>query len=173
MENQANSKSIILNYGLYLGVAGILVNVIVYAMGAHLDPHWSVSLAQGVFLVGLIVLGIKKYKEANGGFLSWGQGVKVGVGIAIIAGLIGAIYNYIFMNFIEPEFMTQLMEVQNQKLLDQGLTEEQIEASNEMGKAFQGPLIMSAFAIIGSAIVGFIISAIAAAVMKKSEEETY
>ena len=173
MENQANSKSIILNYGLILGIAGILVNLVIYAMGMHLNPHWSVSLLQGALLIGFIIVAIKKYKEANGGFLSWGQGVKVGVGVAIVAGLIGVIYSYLFMNFIEPEFMTQMMEVQNQKMLDQGMTEEQIEAANEMSKNFQSPGIIAAFAIIGSAIGGFVVSAIAAAIMKKSEEEAY
>ena len=173
MENQANSKSIILNYGVYLGVVTVLINLIMFAMGMHLDPHWSVSLISGVFFIGLIVLGIKKYKETNGGFLTWGQGVKVGVGISIIAALIGVIYNYVFISFIEPDFMAKVMEIQNQKLIDQGQTEEQIEAINKMGKAFQSPTLMAAMGIIGSAIGGFIVAAIAAAIMKKTEEEAY
>jgi hypothetical protein len=173
MENQIDSKSFIVNNGVTLGVATILISLITYAMGSHLDPHWSISLVSGIFYVGLIVFGIKKFKEANGGFMSWGEGVKVGVGIAIIAGLIVVIYNYIFMNFIEPDLMSQMMEIQNQKFLDQGMTEEQIEAANEMGKSFQTPGIMAAMGIIGYAIGGFIVSAIAAAIMKKSEEETY
>lgn len=173
MENQANSKSIILNFGIYLGVATILIELTKYAMGVHLDPHWAFAVLGGALFIGLIVFGIKKFKEANGGFLTWGQGVKIGVGVAIVAALVGSIYNYVFMNFIEPDFVTQMMEVQNQKLLDQGMTEEQIEAANEMGKSFQSPLLMVAFGIIGSAIGGFIVAAIAAAVMKKTEEETY
>ena len=48
--------------------------------------------------------------------MSWGQGVKVGVGIAVIAGLIVVVYNYIFMTFIEPDFMMQMTEIQNQNL---------------------------------------------------------
>ena len=121
----------------------------------------------------MIVFGIKKYKETNEGFLTWGQGVKIGVGIAIVAALIGTIYNYLFMNFIEPEYLNQVMEVSNQKLLDQGQTEEQIEAINKMSEAFNSPLLIAAMGIIGSAVGGFIVAAIAAAIMKKSEEETY
>tara|TARA_B110001454_G_scaffold172786_1_gene163891 strand:+ start:239 stop:760 length:522 start_codon:yes stop_codon:yes gene_type:complete len=173
MENQASSKSLIINYGIYLGVTTVIINLIMYAMGMHLDPHWSVSVISGIFFVGFIVLGIKKYKESNEGFLSWGQGVKVGVGISIIAALIGVIYNYIFMSFIEPNFMAEVMEIQNQKLIDQGQTEEQIEAINKMGEAFQSPTLMAAMGIIGSAIGGFVVSAIVAAIMKKTEEEQY
>ncbi|ARV05213.1 DUF4199 domain-containing protein [Polaribacter sp. SA4-10] len=173
MENQANSKNLIINNGVILGVASVLLSLTLYAMGMHLDPHWSTSVISGALFIGLIVFGIKKFKEVNGGFLSWGQGVKIGVGIAIVAALIGVIYNYVFMNFIEPEFMSQIMEVQNQKFLDQGMTEEQIENANEIGKKFQSPGIMAAMGIIGSAIGGFIVSAIAAAIMKKTEEENY
>ena len=124
-------------------------------------------------MIAIIVLGISQFKNANGGFLNWGQGVKIGVGIAILAALISVIYNYFFITFVEPDFMTQIMDIQNQKLLDQGRTEEQIEAANAMTEKFKSPLFASAFGIIGSAIGGFIISAIAAAIMKKSEEEIY
>ncbi|WP_299014215.1 DUF4199 domain-containing protein [uncultured Polaribacter sp.] len=173
MENEVNSKSIIVNNGATLGVIGIIISVVIYAMGMHLDPHWSVSVVQSAVVIAFVILGIKKFKAANGGFMSWGQGVKIGVGITVLAGLIGAIYNYVFISFIEPDFLTQMMEVQNQKFLDQGLTEEQIETANAMSGSMQNPLIISAFAIIGSAIFGFVIAAIAAAIMKKSEEETY
>lgn len=173
MENQTNTKSLIINFGIYLGIATVLTSLITYALGMHLDPHWSVSVISGILFIGLIVFGIKKHKENNEGFLSWGQGVKIGVGIAIVAALIGTIYNYLFMTFLEPDFLNQVMEVSNQKLLDQGQTEEQIEAINKMSEAFKSPLLIAAMGIIGSAVGGFIVAAIAAAIIKKSEEETY
>ncbi|MFT6749151.1 MAG: hypothetical protein ACJAQ1_001083 [Flavobacterium sp.] len=173
MENQLNSKSFMINNGAILGVASVLFALIMYATGNHLKPHWSASIINAILFIGVIVYGIKQFKTANENFLSWGQGVKIGVGIAILAGLVVVIYNYLFMNFIEPEFMSQLMEVQNQMYLDQGLTEEQIEAANKIGKTFQTPGIMASVGIISYAIGGFIIAAIAAAIMKKSEEETY
>jgi hypothetical protein len=173
MENQTNSKSFIVNNGAILGVVSILLSLVMYATGNHLDPHWSISLISAALFIGVIIFGTKKFKEANGGFMSWGEGVKIGVGIAVVAGLIVVIYNYIFMNFIEPDLMSQMIEVQNQKFLDQGMTEEQIEAANDMGKSFQTPGIMAAMGIIGYAIGGFIVAAITSAIMKKTEEENY
>lgn len=173
MENQVNSKGVMVNNGVILGVASVIFALVLYATGNHLTPHWSVSIVNAVIFIGIIVYGIKQFKAANGGFMSWGQGVKTGVGISVIGGLIVVIYNFLFMNYIEPDFMNQMMEIQNQAFLDQGMTEEQIEAANEMGKTFQSPGIMAAVGVISYAIGGFIISAIAAAIMKKSEEETY
>ena len=173
MENQANSKSIIVNYGLYLGVSAVLINLVIYAMGMHLDQSWIAGTAGFVIMIIFIVLGIKKYKEANGGFLSWGQAVKIGVGISLISALISIVYQQIFNNFIEPDFMAQTLEKTQQAWVDAGMTEEQIESSLEMTKKMQTPLILSAMGIIVSAFIGFIISAIGGAIMKESEEEQY
>lgn len=173
MENQADSKKIIINYGLILAGASILIGLIQYAMGTHLEQNWVSSFIGFLLVITLTVLGIKKFKEVNNGFLSWGQAVKIGVGIAAVAGLIGALYQYVFINFIEPDFVELIAEKQEEVLLEQGYTDEQIEAAQEMSKKFQGPIIMSAMSIIGSAILGFIISAIAGAVMKKTEQDDY
>ena len=64
MENQASTKSFIINNGVILGVLGVLISVINYAFGTHLDPHWSTSLASGIFFIGLIILGISQFKKA-------------------------------------------------------------------------------------------------------------
>ena len=173
MENQVNSKNLIINKGLTLGAAMVLISLVMYATGNLLEPHWSVSLITSALFIGIVVWGIKSFKSENGGFLSWGQGVKIGVGIAILAGLINVVYMYVLMNFIEPDLMNQMTEVQKQIFIDSGMTEEQIENANEMGKKFQSPGISAAMGIIAYAIGGFIVSAIGAAIMKKSEENQY
>ena len=173
MENQTSSKSFMVNNGVILGIISVLFSLILYATGNHLPPHWSASVASLIVTIACIVLATKQFKAANSGFLSWGQGVKIGVGVAIVGGLIVVIYNYLFANFIEPDYMAQIMEIQSQTYLDGGMTEEQIEAANEMTASFSSPGIMAAVGIVTSAIFGFIIAAITSAIMKKSEEETY
>ena len=170
MENQASSKSIILNYGLYLGIISILISVVVYALGDHLKPHWSVSILNVVIMISLIIMGIKKFKSENSGLISWGQAVKIGVGLTVISTLIVIAYNLIFMTFIEPDFMQQVVAVQEQAWVDQGMTSEQIESTKEMMQKFQSPVISSAFGLVVAAFISFIISAIAGAVMKAEEQ---
>ena len=55
----------------------------------------------------------------------------------------------------------------------QGLTSDQIESAKEMTEKFQSPAIISGIILIVAAFIGFVVSAIIAAIMKKSEEETY
>ncbi|MEO9571999.1 MAG: DUF4199 domain-containing protein [Polaribacter sp.] len=173
MENQASSKSIILNYGLYLGIIGIILHLALWASGSLIDLNWINTLVWFILLIVFLVIGINKFKEQTGGFISWSQGLKIGMGIAMISAIITLIYTFLFMYVIDPGFQQQAMEVQQQKFLDAGMTEEQIEASIEMGKKFQSPGVLSAIILIWFAFLGFIGSAIVAAVMKKSEEDQY
>ncbi|MCK5678789.1 MAG: DUF4199 family protein, partial [Flavobacteriaceae bacterium] len=73
MENQpVPSKNVILNYGLYLGIASILVSVILYALGMHYDQDWKQGTFGFIIMVAIIFLGLKKYKELNNGYLTIG-----------------------------------------------------------------------------------------------------
>ncbi|MGV8945981.1 MAG: DUF4199 domain-containing protein [Lutibacter sp.] len=174
MENQEiTPKQIMLNYGLMLGFATILINVALYATGKTYDPHWSVGIISILITVVVIILGIKKIKDLNGGFLSLSEALKTGLGIALISGIITVLYTLIFTTFIEPEYFARVMEVQQQKMLEAypNFTDEQLEASLGMAKKMSGPVITSAIAIIGSLFFGFIIALIGGLIMKKSDEE--
>ena len=173
MENQVSSKSTMLNYGLLLGVSSIFINLIAYALGIHLDQDWRIGTLSFLAMIIIIVLGIINFKSVNNNLITWGQSVKIGVGIAIVSALLGIIYNLIFMNFIEPEFMNQMMEKQVVAWEELNMTEEQIEASKSMMETFSSPGITSAIGIVAAAFFGFVISAIAGAIMKRTEEDQY
>ncbi|ARV14710.1 DUF4199 domain-containing protein [Polaribacter sp. SA4-12] len=175
MEDQASSKSIILNNGLYYGLILVLTSLITYALGMHLDPTAGyISLAiLVVIVIAFPIIGISKFKKDNGGFMSWSQGVKIGIGIILIGTVISLIYQHIFTGFIEPDFYKQVEEVTRTGLVDSGLSEEQIDAQLEMQGKFQGTIIGDALGLLFMTFIGFVVSAIIAAVKKHSEEDAY
>ncbi len=171
-DQQKPTKKIALNYGVYLGFASILISVVMYAMGKQHEQGWEVGVLSFVVMATIIVLGIKKYKEMNGGFMTLGQGIKTGVGIALIGGIISIIYTLIFITFIEPDSLEQGMEIARQKMMDNpNLSEEQIEAQMEMAEKFSGPGIIAAFGLLWTLFLGFIISLIGSAILQKKENE--
>lgn len=173
MENQANSKSIILNYGLALGAISLLPGLIKYAMGGnYLENDITSTIIGFVLGIAFIVLGMRKYKAENNGFMTWGQGVKVGLGIFLISLIISVAYLLIFTNFIEPDFKNQVIESSITKWQDAGMSSDQIEMSQKMTEDYFA-LSLYGGIVIGGLFIGFVISAIVAAIMKKSEEETY
>ena len=173
MENQTSSKRIILNYGLYLAIIGILIHLSLFVTDSLLQLMWLTGVLGFVIMIICIVLGIKKCKQNNKGYLTFGQALKIGVGIAVVSAVISAIYTLLFIKVIDPTFQEQAMELQVQKWLDAGMSEEQIDASLAIAKKFQNPAIASAVSIMFSAFFGFIISAITGAIMRKTEENNY
>ena len=171
MENQQQpSNKIALNYGLILGFVSILVSVVTYVMGAHYERDWKMGVLSFVIMIVIIIFGIKKFKELNNGFLSLGQGLKTGLGIALIGGIISIAYTLIFINFIEPDFLQKTLELAEQKLLDDpNLSEEQIEQAIEMQKKFSGPGMIAAFGLLWTLFLGFVISLVGSLAMQKKE----
>jgi len=170
MENQTtSSKQIMLSYGLMLGIATILISVVNYAIGDIYEPHWSIQVVGLLVIIALIVLGIKKYKTENV-FLSFGQAIKIGLGIALIGALISLAYTLVFIKVIEPEFLPNTIEFETQKMLDQGQGDEQIEMAVGFMKSYMMIMIV-AMIIISNLFIGFVVSLIAGAVMKKTDEE--
>ncbi len=174
MENQTTTpKQVMLNNGLMLGLVSILIAVVNFAFGDVYKPHWSISLISFAATIVFIVLGLKKIKENNGGFLSLGESLKTGLGIALISGIIYVIYFYLFTNFIEPEYFSNLAKVQEVTLLETypNFTDEQMESAMQMSQKFSGFGMISAIVVIMSLFFGFIISLIAGLIMKKTNEE--
>jgi drug/metabolite transporter (DMT)-like permease len=174
MENQkSSSKQVMLNYGLMLGAISILLSVSIYAMGKIYDQGWEIALISFVVMAVITFMGLKKFKEGNNNLLSLGEAIKIGLGIALVGGIISVIYNQVFINFIEPDFMENMMKVGEQKMLEQNpnMTDEQLEMAKGMQEKMSSPLIGAAMGIVGSLFFGFIISLIEGLILRKSDEE--
>ena len=129
---------------------------------------WLINIAISVVF---IVITVEQYKKANEGFLSIGEAIKVGVLVAVIAGVIGAIYQVIYATIIDPDYYDKVVEVAMKKMSAMAnFNEEQLEEFQDKMYANK-PSIASSFStsIVFSAIGGLIISAIVGAVKKKEQ----
>jgi type IV secretory pathway VirB6-like protein len=170
---KASVKKIALNYGLILALLSIVITVILFVTDNHIDRPWWSSLLSFLLMLAVIVYGLKAFKAANGGFMSLGEALKAGLAISLVAGIIGAIFNYLFVTVIEPDFVEKMLDFTRERMYEQNpnMTEEQAEMALSMSEKFMSPGIMSAFAVIGSLFFGFIISLIAGLIMKQNRPE--
>jgi hypothetical protein len=173
MENQASSKGIILNYGLYLGLITVLAGLVKYATGNLYVTEFYSGIFGVLIVIALVILGIKKFKSTNEDLMTFGQGVKIGIGLTLIGTIIIIAYYFLLSSFIEPDFMANTMEAQKVMFADSfGMTEGQIEEATKNSKdnfylsLFGGILVWNLF-------LGGITSLITAAVVKKNEEDSY
>ena len=167
MESKASSKSIMLNYGVALGITSILPSVTQYALGQHLDQNPIYTVVAIAITITFMVLALKKFKEANDGLMSWGQGLKIGMGMAVISLVIGVIYLYLFSNVIEPNFKADALAKSLQQLQESDYSQEIIDSQMKLADDYFFTFLYG-FAVAGGLLLGFIISAITSAIMKKS-----
>ncbi len=171
VEKSSSRKNIMINYGLLLGFFTILISVINYAFGNAYEPHWSINVINIIAMIAAMVLGIREYKKQNGSFLTLGQGLKTGVGIALISAIISAIYIYIFAKFIEPDFVENIIEIQRQKFLENpNMPEDMIETIGENTRKYFYAYTIGTI-LIFSVFIGFVVSLIASLAMQKKEEQ--
>ena len=170
MEQQVNSKKTILTYGLLAGATAISVALIGYAMDKVLNPGAVLSIISFLVPLALIVLGIKKHKQLNNGFLGWEQAIKVGIGIALIWGLLTLSFQYILENVIAPELLIEKIENFRQELTERGNSEEVITEQVEK-KRNLNPFLGNSMGLLFFIFIGFVVSAISGAIMKKTEED--
>ena len=171
MENQqASIKKIALNYGVLLALLSIVLQVISYVLDVHIDRPWWLSVSQLVISVGVLVYGIKLFKTENSGFLTVAQALKTGLAISLVAGVIAVVFNYFFVNYIDPDFIQKTLEFSRQQMIEDypNMTEAQIESSMAISEKFMSVWIMSAIAILATLFFGFIISLIAGMIMKRN-----
>lgn len=170
MEQQSTqTKKFILNYGLLFGLASVVLGVVMYVTNAHVQPHWGFAVLTYALFIFFVVWGIRAFKTENEGFLSLGQAIKIGIGIALIAALITSVWSLLLSEVLQPDYMDQMMEVQREAMLEQNpnMTEEQLAMAEEWGSKFQAPWIMIPVSIIGNVFIGLIISLIAGLVMRQ------
>lgn len=174
METQtASVKKIALPYGLLLSLTTIVISVIVYVMGMTYDQPWWQSLLNFLAMIGFIVYGIKTYKHDNENYLSLAESLKTGLAISLVAGLIGAVFTYLFVTVIEPDFAMNMLEATREKTLSDkpDVTQEEMDMITGVTEKMLSPGIIVAFSIVGSLFIGFIVSLIAGLVMKNNRPE--
>jgi len=162
-------KPIAYTFGLYMALITVISLVIRYVTG--LDQSWIISSISTVATVVILYFGIKAYKEKNRNYLSIKEAIKVGLAIAVIGGLLGAIYAYIHYSFIQPEFIEAIREKAYLDMTTQNpnMTEEQLETGNKMMEIFTSPFFMATMVLLFTLFFGLIISLITGAIMKKDD----
>ena len=88
------TSSYALNFGIMLGMATVFFQLMLFVLDAHYQGDTLSSIIPLTLSVGFINYGIYQFKVDNLGFISLSEGLKVGVGIALISGIICSLLKF-------------------------------------------------------------------------------
>jgi hypothetical protein len=168
-ENQVSIGKISIRYGLISGLLAIAFMVVVDLAG--MTGNSTVQYLWYLVLAGIIFMAHKSYKEEGDGFMNYGQGIGIGALLSLISSIISSVFFYIYVSFINTEYMTTIMDIQRAKMEEQGMADAQIEQAMEMTAKFMSPVMMVVFGIIATVFFGVIISLIVSAITQKKRPE--
>lgn len=105
--------------------------------------------------------------------MSLGEALKLGMGVAVISGLIAIVYTYVLINFLDPDTIEKTLEVTQNKILEENpeFSQEQLDGMKEMQRKFSGIGFLSAIILVFSLFFGFIISLITGLILRRNRPE--
>jgi hypothetical protein len=160
---------------LYGGITGgviLLHSVILYALDATFSVYYQVM--EYLLPIALLFLVLYLYrKEKMGGIMSYSQSLGMGSLIMVVAGIISAVYMYIFMKYIDPDFVNVIMQMQEEKMLEKAMDEASIETTMEFTSKMKSPGVMAIISFLGTAFMGVILSLIVSIFLKKEPKDPF
>lgn len=155
--------------GLYLGIVLILFSVVLYVAGLTFET-WVQYISYPILIAGAVYAQVN-YRKSLGGEMTYGQALGVGLMSIIFASVLSSIYTYLLYAVIDPGLLDQVKIMSEQKILEQGIPEEQLDTAMNMAMKFQTPPVMAVMGIVGGAFIGLIISLITAIFTKKNPSD--
>jgi hypothetical protein len=167
MENQTTTTRTALKWGVIIGIISILYSTAIMISG-QIGNQALGYVIYAIIAVGLY-MAMNDFKKENQGFMSYGQGLGLGVLKCTIVGLISGFFSFAYMKFIDPTITDQMMKKAIEEMEKKGLTDDQIEQAMEYSKMFMNPGVLFIAGLIGTIFIGFILSLIIAAIVKKEK----
>ena len=173
MENetteQVSVKDIAIKWGLIYAVVSIFIALVLQMTGLAAE-QWAgwVNLP---FSIAFIYLAHKAFKDEGDGFMSYGQGLGLGTLVNVIASILGSIFSYIYIAFIDDSIIQIAKDRAYEQWEAQGMSDAQIETAEGVMDFMMAPPMMALMGLIAGIFFGFILSLIVSIFTKNSREE--
>jgi hypothetical protein len=170
MEKKSTFWKSAMIYGLYIGVILTLFSVILYVTGQSQNKALG-WISFPIYAVCIVLAQIQYRDKELNGVISYGEGVAFATAAMLFSGIISALYMIILYSFIDPGLIDQMKAIQEEAMLQKGMTEDQIEAAMSMTSKMFTPAWMSIMGLLGSVLIGTIISLVSSIFVKKQPNE--
>ncbi len=171
MNEQPSTFRVALKWGLILGLVLVAYTLALYLTNTVGDTLPSL-LAYPIIVV-VLVLAMRDFRALNNGFMSYGEGLTVGVVTAAVSSVLSSIFSYFYTNFIDTGATERAIEKVREKYEEMGMSDDQIETSMEMVQKMQNPVWTLVVGVFFYVLMGLIFSLIIAAIMKKEKTDVF
>jgi hypothetical protein len=144
--------------------------VIVLALILYMADMKNTALNYLSYPIGITIacIGVKKWRDQNGGFLSFKQAYGHLFFQLLVYSAIMTVWTLIFIIYIAPGLMEDQMLITQAKMEDEGkMSSAQIETAMHYARMFTSPGVLAVLTFFGTILFGCLINLVIAAIMKK------
>ncbi len=163
-ENGVPFSNLALRYGLILAAVGIIGSVLQFMTNMKWI-QWITTIVN----IAILIYAVREHQRHDlGGFISFGRVFSFTMAANAISGAVGSIFNYVYVNFINPNVMEDIIAQIRSESERNNTPEEAVQMAVDyttwMFTSVGGIGVM--FMVV--LIFGAIISVILAAILKRS-----
>ncbi|WP_020606302.1 DUF4199 domain-containing protein [Spirosoma spitsbergense] len=172
MDNQTTTARTALKWGLITGIALVVYSIILYTLDQ--TTNGALSLVIYGILIGGLIVGMREYRTNNGGYMTYGEGMGLGALLSAIAGLLSSAFTVFYTQIIDPGFQERIVGQVRDQMEQQGkMSDEQIDQAIEWMQKFQSPGLQFMFGLLGTILIGVVLSLIIAAFIRRNKTNPF
>ena len=167
-----NTRKFAMNYGAYLGLGLVVIFYLSYILELDVQKAYIPFVLRNILIVYALVYAINTYKnKINNGFISYNNSLKLGTSILVYASFILAFYNFIFITYINPDFIEYLISIQEQTILnsDPEISDEKLDMILNFMRKIYEPIPFAVTNVVQYSFIGFFYSLIISFFLKKED----
>lgn len=157
-----------MRYGLYTGVLFVILSLAFYLSGN--PTAGAYKWLSTILAIILIIVTQLQFRKAGGGYLSYGRSLGIAVLTMFFGSLIVAVFTYLQYKF-DPALLEEIMLTAEERLVDQGMRENEIEFSLKILSIMQTPFMLAISSILNLVFSGLVFGAITAIFTSKKKPE--
>lgn len=156
-----------MTYGLLLGGTMIALSLVSHFGQLGFDSTISKALPW-IGATAVLYYAISDFKTTfNGGYLSFGTGLKLSVLTGVWAGIVSSLYTYVFFQYIAPNLTQEILLKAAQDMADQGMGDAEIEQAIEISEVFMTPATFAFMNLFAVPLMALVIGLLLSAILKK------
>ncbi len=151
-------------FGLVTAMAVIIFSLTIYLLDLK---NSALNYLSYPILITVACVGVKKWREQSGGFLTYGQTYAHLMLQTVMYSVVITVWTLLFILYIAPGMMEDQMLIQEAKFEENGMSQSEIDMAMGYARKFSSPAFLAIFAFLGNIIFMAIVNLIIAAIMKK------
>jgi len=165
---QKSTFSLAIKPGLVIAAVAIAYHLLIWAIIPDIETQEYFGWFNYLIMGGGFFFFTTNYRDnVKEGHISYGDSFVYILFMSIVIGVLWSVYYYIFLSFIDTNYIQQMLDLLENKYYEMGMQESQVEQSMKYVGYIYNPFVLSIVTIFGNIISGVILGLIISIFTKK------